>query len=97
VYEARVRLPWWLSNKVWDLQAHRACQGWKFSILPWITRPYDAPIFQLAENGSWTDVLDALNRNQASLRDRSPGGETLLHVSMFFDVLHCVMYSISRV
>ncbi|KAK1977449.1 hypothetical protein LZ30DRAFT_258666 [Colletotrichum cereale] len=81
VYEARVQLPWWISNKVWDLQAHRACQGWKLSISPWITRPDDAPIFRHAAYGSWSDVLDALNRDQASLRDRDPAGWTLLHIA----------------
>ncbi|KAK2008264.1 hypothetical protein LZ32DRAFT_461472 [Colletotrichum eremochloae] len=78
-YQARLQLPWWLSNKVWDLQVHSACQGWKFSILPWITRPQDAPIFHLVKRGSWADVLDAFNQNQASLRDRDSDGNTLLH------------------
>ncbi|WQF81257.1 hypothetical protein CDEST_06271 [Colletotrichum destructivum] len=80
VHQARVQLPWWISETVWDFQAQRACSGWKVLLKTWIMRPYDAPIFRHVENGSWSDILVAFSRGEASLQDVNTNGWTLLHV-----------------
>ncbi|KAK2003162.1 hypothetical protein LX36DRAFT_566760 [Colletotrichum falcatum] len=78
--QARVQLPRWISETFWDFQAHRACTGWKVSIKPWTVRSYNDEIFNLCRDGSWADVLEALESNEASLQDVDPRGWSLLHV-----------------
>ncbi|KAK1984465.1 hypothetical protein LZ30DRAFT_586109 [Colletotrichum cereale] len=80
VHQARLQLPWWISETFWDFQAYRAYTGWKLSLKPWTMRHHNDPIFKYVRYGSWDDVLEALNSNEASLHDIDTDGWTLLHV-----------------
>ncbi|KZL78236.1 hypothetical protein CT0861_07881, partial [Colletotrichum tofieldiae] len=84
VHQARVQLPWWISETVWDFQAHRAYTGWKISLKLWIRRPNDAPIFIYVEKGSLHAVMKAFNSNEASLQDVDEIGWSLLHHAIFW-------------
>ncbi|WYZ37626.1 hypothetical protein EsH8_II_001132 [Colletotrichum jinshuiense] len=87
VHQARVQLPWWISERVFDLQAYRACTGWKISLGPWITRPLGAPIFEYVDRNMWSETARALEQNEASLLDRDPQGNTLLHRAAYWGQL----------
>ncbi|KAF4464222.1 hypothetical protein FALBO_8956 [Fusarium albosuccineum] len=46
VHQARLQLPYWMTQKAWDLQAYRAYDGWKFHFNSWSTRPRYSDVFR---------------------------------------------------
>ncbi|KAH7276085.1 hypothetical protein B0J15DRAFT_531541 [Fusarium solani] len=82
VHQARLQLPRWILQKTWDFQFYRSYDGWKFQLKSWNVRPNDSPIFRYVEEGHTDLMLEAFNRNEASLYDVNEKGLTLIEVSM---------------
>ncbi|KAK7419759.1 hypothetical protein QQX98_003131 [Neonectria punicea] len=84
VHQARFQLPSWLSQKAWDIQAHKAYDGWRFQLKPWSTRSMDSAIFQCVQAGRADLILQVFRTNEASIYDRTPWGATLLECAIAF-------------
>ncbi|KAH6974283.1 hypothetical protein BKA56DRAFT_93629 [Ilyonectria sp. MPI-CAGE-AT-0026] len=82
VHQARIQFPPWLLKKAWDFQAFQASHGWTFHLKPWITRPENSQAFEYVKQGRSDLLLQAFERNEASLYDRHPSGETLLSLAI---------------
>ncbi|RSL92543.1 hypothetical protein CDV31_015125 [Fusarium ambrosium] len=80
VYQARLQLPRWILQKTWDFQFYRSYDGWRFQLKNWNIRPNDSPIFRFVEEGRTDLVLEAFDRNEASLYDVDEDGKTLIQV-----------------
>lgn len=78
-----------------DVMISRSTQGWKNNLSSRTFRavPEDALIIQFCTDGNIEGVKTLLARVDASVMDRSPGGYTLLHVSIIFFVFSS--YSVS--
>ncbi|KAI8680351.1 hypothetical protein NCS57_00315600 [Fusarium keratoplasticum] len=84
VHQARLQLPRWILQKTWDFQFYRSYDGWKFQLKNWNICPNDSPIFRFAEKGRTDLILEAFDRNEASLHDVNEDGDTLIEISMLF-------------
>ena len=73
-------------KRSFDVLFASSTQGWKNNLSSRSFRavPKDALIFQFCEDGNLEGVKTLLSRGDASLWDRTPWGETLLHVSINF-------------
>lgn len=80
VHQARLQLPHWMLQKTWDFQFYRSYDGWKFQLKNWNVRPNDSAIFRFVQEGRTDLVLDAFDRNEASLYDVDEDGKTLIEV-----------------
>ncbi|KAM6532779.1 hypothetical protein FALCPG4_005829 [Fusarium falciforme] len=74
VHQARLQLPRWILQKTWDFQFYRSYDGWKFQLKNWNIRPDDSPIFRFVKEGRTDLVLEAFDRNEASLYDVKEDG-----------------------
>lgn len=68
-------------QRAWDFHALRAHSGWTIQLRAWTTRPRDAEIFQLIEDGRTDLVVKAIRNKEASLYDRDTRGFSLIQVS----------------
>ena len=80
VHQARLQLPRWILQKTWDFQFYRSYDGWKFQLKNWNIRPNDSPIFRFVKEGRTDLILEAFDRNEASLYDVNEMDETLIEV-----------------
>ncbi|KAF5511598.1 hypothetical protein CGCS363_v003594 [Colletotrichum siamense] len=85
VIQVRLELPWCLSGRAWDFEAHRSPMGWNMSIRPWTVRPPGDRIFSLVREGSWPEIAEQFNSGQASISDRDAYGNCLLTIALEFD------------
>lgn len=80
VHQARLQFPHWMLQKTWDFQFYRSYDGWKFQLKNWNIRPNNSPIFRFVQMGRTDLILEALDRNEASLYDVNEDGDTLIEV-----------------
>ncbi|KAI0400818.1 hypothetical protein F4802DRAFT_601709 [Xylaria palmicola] len=74
-----LRVPRWISSKVWEMCYTRALGDWTFQLRSYSTRPSDSPVFQVARSGSPTSLRKLFDTGLASPYDRTIDGETLVH------------------
>jgi hypothetical protein len=73
-------MPIWLGGRAWEIKVSWAISGWKSSLKAWRVKPFDDPLFKAARDGDIDEIQSLIARGQASLFDRTPNGENLLHV-----------------
>ncbi|OAQ66837.1 ankyrin repeats (many copies) domain-containing protein [Pochonia chlamydosporia 170] len=83
IAQARIILPSWLSSKIWDVFAHRSVHGLMWKLSSWNVRPWSSPIFDAVSAGSISNLMEMLSSGRGSLYDRTPCGQTLLHIAAY--------------
>jgi hypothetical protein len=84
---ARYKLPELLFNRVWDIAGYRSLSDWSVNMRIYRTVPYGAPIFAAIKAGDIVRVQELLASRQALVNDRDKWDRTLLHVSIFSDLV----------
>ena len=74
------RTPTWLTSRVWDIRVREACSGWTLGLSTYNIRPRDTPVFGYVAKGDLQSLQRVFDNGEASPFDRTPDGETLLHV-----------------
>ncbi|KAI0444950.1 hypothetical protein F4803DRAFT_208952 [Xylaria telfairii] len=74
-----LRVPRWISSKVWEICCTRALGDWTFQLRSYSTRPSDSQVFQVARAGSPASLRNLFEIGLASPYDRTIDGETLFH------------------
>jgi hypothetical protein len=87
VLEARYQLPYWLSEKVWEVQRHSTPLDWGLKVKTYRILPSDAPIFKSVRSGDVDGVRRLLLSGEALISDRNVSGESLLHASIFIPIV----------
>ncbi|EXV06041.1 ankyrin repeat protein [Metarhizium robertsii] len=82
ITKVRFRLPWWLSQTVWDMLACRSTHGMTWKISSWNIRPWGSPIFRAALYGDFEKIVELISDGEASLYDCDEDGQTLLHYAV---------------
>lgn len=83
----RAALPYWIMSTVWEINLYKSAEGWDQSIKIYNVVPDDSPIFTAIEQGDLPEVQRLLISHEASIYDRDPEGDTLLHVSHLVSML----------
>lgn len=82
-YTLKIQLPAWISEFVWELQAHRACSAYTYRFRQYRYTRWDDPVFDCIGEGenSVATLRQLFDARKASPFDVSwPSGSTLQHV-----------------
>ncbi|KIW71376.1 hypothetical protein PV04_03552 [Phialophora macrospora] len=64
-----------------EIVQQQACGAWTYGFRTYNFRPRDAPVFRYAQYGDIVALQQLFQTGQASILDRDPDGETLLHLA----------------
>jgi hypothetical protein len=79
---AKVQVPRWISNLVWECRGNEEATSWRFTFQAYRIVPWNSPLFKFAENGNVEGIQELLSSHQALVNDRADfQGRTALHVS----------------
>jgi hypothetical protein len=75
-----LRLQSRLLGRAIEIVQQQACGAWTYGFRTYNFRPRDAPVFEYTRRSNVVALQKLFQTGQASILDRNPGGETLLHV-----------------
>ncbi|KAL2284391.1 hypothetical protein FJTKL_09086 [Diaporthe vaccinii] len=93
-YAARIQLPKWLSQKVWNINITRACSGWQGTLSTWNIVPRDSPGMICVRKGDLDGLIDLFDRGLASPQDCNDHGDTIFNGACVRSHTHIVNYFI---
>lgn len=82
VHRARLQLPKWFSQKVWDLTVQVSTFGWQTNLVTFNIVPNDSLVFQYAEDGDLCGIRSLFSQGLASPLDCDEDGNPLIKVSL---------------
>ncbi|KAK5992867.1 hypothetical protein PT974_06289 [Cladobotryum mycophilum] len=80
-WQAKIQLPSWLSERVYEVMSAPAIAGWTYSYRVYNIISGDAEIISRIETGDTTGVLELFSAKKASPFDKTPDGDSLLHLA----------------
>lgn len=79
---AKVKVPRWISNMVWECRGNEVAIGWRFIFQTYRIVPTNSPLFEFARQGNVKGIQELFSSHEALVNDRNDySEETALHVS----------------
>ena len=82
-YEAKYRLPYWVSSTAFHVQGYSHLSNWRINYRSYRIMPLESPFFRAIETGDIHTVQRMIGDKSAFVTDCNEYGESALHVSRF--------------